>query len=311
MQVIIPTHGRPDLLDRTLSSLAECELPDDYAGCIVAENGGQQGAEEAVRNADTRLNCRYFYHEQGNKSTTLNEVLKHFSLQDWIVLFDDDVRFSPMTLQKYAEAIDGLSSGKFFCGPVAIDYEQRPPEWLIEFLPPSAKGWEWDAEIPITTPVALGANWVVHPKDVLAVGGFDARFGPGSISRATGQERSLQQRLIARGIQGQYISNAKIWHYVPRERCSVEWVVDRHFRNNVSTGQNRDTSGCAPFFGYPRWLVRKYLTAYAQYLLRAPFSDALTRFHLRLDLAQIRGQLVGGKRRAIEDDSMAIVGSSD
>ena len=68
LRVLIPTHGRPDLLIRTLASLAGCELPANYGETVVAENGSDAGARDACAEADPRLNVRYVQFAEGNKS---------------------------------------------------------------------------------------------------------------------------------------------------------------------------------------------------------------------------------------------------
>ena len=49
--VLIPTHGRPTLLGRTLASLGACRLPAAYAETVVVENGSRAGAEAVVAEA--------------------------------------------------------------------------------------------------------------------------------------------------------------------------------------------------------------------------------------------------------------------
>lgn len=46
MVVLIPTHGRPTLLERTVDSVLACAPPADRTvRLIVVENGGRLGAE--------------------------------------------------------------------------------------------------------------------------------------------------------------------------------------------------------------------------------------------------------------------------
>ncbi len=55
LTVVIVAHGRPDLLERTLTSLAACDLPACYRRCLVIENGRRCGVEEVVRDASSRV----------------------------------------------------------------------------------------------------------------------------------------------------------------------------------------------------------------------------------------------------------------
>lgn len=40
LTILIPTHGRPALLERTLESLVACRLPESYFETVIVENGG-------------------------------------------------------------------------------------------------------------------------------------------------------------------------------------------------------------------------------------------------------------------------------
>ena len=56
----------------------------------------------------------------------------------------------------------------------------------------------------ITSPVFLGANWAAFARDLKEVGGFDPWFGPGSATGSTGQEQTMQRRLLGAGLHGRY-----------------------------------------------------------------------------------------------------------
>src|SRR5579872_392017 len=164
--VNIPTSGRPDLLRRTLGSLGECELPAGYVETLVIENGPRAGAEEVVRSARRELRARYMHVPRGNKSGALNAALK--CLGECLVFFtDDDVRFDRRTLCEYADMAREKGPGFFFGGPVNVDYEAAPPEWLREFLPCSAKGWRPNrSEGRIESERFIGSNWAAFSEDL-------------------------------------------------------------------------------------------------------------------------------------------------
>jgi glycosyltransferase involved in cell wall biosynthesis len=260
LHVVIATRGRPDLLERTLRSLADCDRPAAFAGTIVVENGERHGAERVVHDATAGLNAAYFFQAHGNKSAALNVALTHAG--EGLVLFlDDDVLVGRELLTVYADAATAGQRGVFFGGPVFPDYETQPPDWLVDYLPFSARGWTLeDGAAPVTSPIFLGANWAAFIADMNAVGGFDPSFGPGAATGSVGQERAMQQRLLDAGLTGRYLPDAHVWHWVPRERCSPRWAVRRIYRHGISRGL-RDTGAAssARVLGYPRWAIRRAL----------------------------------------------------
>ena len=131
-------------------------------------------------------------------------------------------------------------TGRFFGGPTGVDYEQEPPAWLKSFLPTSALGWEWPGPGDVVNKAAfLGFNWAAFARDIRAAGGFDANRGPGSPTGSTGQETDMQRRLLAAGLSGLYVPEARVWHYIAADRCSPDWAIARNYRQGVEHGKQR------------------------------------------------------------------------
>ena len=236
LTIVIPTHGRPTLLGRTLRSIALCDRPDGYAGCIVVENGPPSGAEAVVSDVAAEYpeaGLRYLHHTQANKSAALNAALVDVPDDTLVVFFDDDVRVEPGVLTAYAEA---QRAGHYFGGATACDYEKPPPSWLLASLPLSARGFGGDEAARV--PFFLGFNWAAFAGDVRAAGGFDPEFGPGAASGARGQESEAQKALRAIGVQPRFVPDARVWHYVPQERCSFTWAVRRKYAVGLMLGQH-------------------------------------------------------------------------
>ncbi len=74
--IVITTHERCDLLDRTLKSLAECGIPSNLEKVIVAENGTKSGADQVVKKYVDRLPLTYQFTEKPNKSNALTRSFK-------------------------------------------------------------------------------------------------------------------------------------------------------------------------------------------------------------------------------------------
>lgn len=292
--IVIATSGRPELLRRTLASLAECRKPEIYRETLVVENGPKAGAEEVVRAFQKSLNARYLYVAQGNKSHALNAALG--PLEDCLIFFtDDDVRVHPETLCAYAKAAEGVSGGLFYGGPTGVDYEREPPDWLKVYLPPSARGWGLDGKIhSIQEPVLLGCNWAAFSIDLKAAGGFNPHVGPGAVTGSTGQETDMQRRLLGMGFQARYLPAAKVWHYVPAERCSPKWAMQRAYRKGLDSGMGY-LNEVPTLFGTPRWMVRVYLKKAAQLLVRRISRDRGGSFDAYYDFECFRGYMHGAR----------------
>jgi len=290
--VVIATSGRPKLLRKTLASLGECALPEGYRETVVVENGAKGNVEEIVRGAPQKLRTRYMYVAEGNQSGALNAA--RATLGECFIFFtDDDVRPEPGVLCAYADAAERNGPGHFFGGPTAVEYEAAPPAWLIPYFPPSARGWEWNGNgHHVDVPEFLGFNWGAWASDIRAAGGFDSNRGPGAKSGSTGYESDMQRRLLQRGLKGIYLPEARVWHYVPKERCSEQWAIQRNFRIGVQEGIVAIQSGAGGAIA--RWPARrKILTGIMRTMLRSIAGNHEQKFLAKYCLNFDRGFLKG------------------
>jgi glycosyltransferase involved in cell wall biosynthesis len=242
LTVLIPTPGRPRLLERTLAPVARCTLPDGYEELVVIENGSMAGAKELVEDLPKELNARYMHRGRGNKSYALNEALQTIT-GGLVVFFDDDVRVHKNTLKAYAHVAVENGTGKFFGGPVRIDWEEKPPDWMMSLYPYSVRGY--DAAEMKAVDMYLGFNWAAFADDLKRLGGFDPKFGPGSPAGATGQEGDMQARMRTDGMTGLDVPGAIVSHYVPRDRKSIPWLIKRRNRDERRRGMRTDASAGA------------------------------------------------------------------
>jgi GT2 family glycosyltransferase len=231
LTVLIPTHGRPGLLERTLASLAECALPDSYRELVVIENGSRAGAEELVVNLPPQLNARLMHEERANKSYALNRALETID-DGLVVFFDDDIRVAPDALLAYARAAEVSTEEVYFGGPWDVEYEIPPDDWIAPLLPPSTRPSKGPEEFAWF----IGYNWAAYASDLRDLGGFNPDYGPGSPLGATGQETEMQRRMRRAGLKAHPVPEASVTHYVPERMTTPQWIVGRKFRDGVRRG---------------------------------------------------------------------------
>jgi GT2 family glycosyltransferase len=290
---IATSGGRRELLARTLKSLSECRLPAGYVGTVVAENGPYGGAADVVNDAPDVLNARYMHVPRANKSAALNAMLK--ASGDCLIFYtDDDVRLSDRTLWAYSDAARRRGPGSFFGGPLSVDYDSPPPRWLREYLPNSAKGWELkDIEHRVDSATFLGGNWAAFAEDLRFADGFNTNEGPGSPLGGTGEEMELQGHLLQMGLSAVYVPTARVWHYVPPERCSPQWTIKRAFRHGLEVGAHAADQTARRWRLPPSWIVYRYLKGMVRSLIWSISRNPELRFRAKHRRSYDRGLMSG------------------
>src|SRR5262245_2791134 len=247
--VLIAAAGKPDLLHRTLSSLAAAAKPSSYRGTLVVENGKRCGIEHVVRGFPHEHRFQHLYVPEPNKSHALNCGLAR--LDDSLVFMtDDDVRLDSRVLVSYAEVATGRHGKQFYGGPIHIDAQHGlPPEWMRRYYPLTiVESWSLPHQTSavVANHTFMGTNWAAFAHDLRTIGGFDTRLGPGGTTTAAGQETEAQRRLLSHGAQAVYVPSAIAWHYLHREFLEPEWVLKRTYRHALEWGIRRTRGKASP-----------------------------------------------------------------
>lgn len=303
VSVVVATRGRPVLLARLLENLAGAaalrDPREDIHELLVVENGPPSGAEEACTEAQSRLPIRYAHLPGIGKSPALNHALAQAE-GDLLVFLDDDVRLGPDTVELYRRAASRYGPGHFFGGPVEVDRETEPPEWLREYLPTSVLGWSLgDREIIHCSPDFHGANWGAFRQDLLALGGFAVHLGPTPRYRALAEETELQRRMLAAGLRAIYLPAARVWHHVPRQMCTLRWARRRAYQASMSKALQGEFETTGPLIaGVPRWLYRRCAGDTLRWLFAlVMLKPQAKRVALDIRVAESWGRLVGHAER--------------
>lgn len=282
LRVIIACTSGSTTLKNVLDSISECKLPQVYEKTLIVENGGPSLLEDLVLSYNERLNTEYLHISESGKNRALNTALRNIE-RGLIFFTDDDIYLGEHTLSAYATAAKRAGWGHFFGGPFDVTYEDEPPpEWLLPYLPPSAKGWA-----PDETDIAddffgfVGFNWAGFAQDIHNAGRFKVDVGPGSRINSTGSETQLQLDLVQNGACAVYVPEATVTHRVPPNKCTPEWALHRSYRNGLQWGQfyyhNEFTDKMSTLWDYPLWMVKLLLKRAAQAGVKS-FMNAQRRF---------------------------------
>lgn len=273
--LIIATCHRPELLERTLALIQQAVIPPTVEALWVIENGSQILDPARLQSLVPALPVQYRRVALAHKGAALNAVLPELS-GSLLIFLDDDVEIPRDLLTHYLQAALSHGPGHFFGGPTAARFEMAPPDWMLPLLPASVRGHSYgEVSRAIRTPeFFLGFNWAAYADDLQAVGGFDPLFGPGASTGATGQETTIQWRLLAQGLSGIYLPDCRVVHLVSADRCGLAWVAERNRRNGVAEGLNGTGLPLARLLGL---IPRQFLAAFV-WKVRGQSIEAYRRY---------------------------------
>ena len=312
IHTVIPTHGRCELLQRTLESLASADKPAGFERVWVIENGPQSGALDTYERMRNHLPLAYRHLPQPGRSPALQHAIEAIG-QGLIIFLDDDVRVNQGFFNAYVDAALQHGDTCFFGGPLLIDYEKPPYDWLLDHLPASAKGWRpSDPKNPIDDQHHfLGANFAVFAQRVQKIGGFNPALGTGTAGDPVGEEVDLQDRLIRDDCSPIYVPNAQVWHYVPPNRCSPAWALRRLERIWLTSQLQRPIpSHDGPlWWDVPRWMWRRLAVLRLKAWIANLIWDPRKRFEAQKVFYQWRGTIRGMQISRERNGSISSVGA--
>ncbi len=296
ISIVIPVYNDNQLIIKLLLSLSNIIIPDSLLEVIIVENGIYQKNYAIETEFILPIPIKYIYTKKASVANARNIGFKH-SQADVVIFFDNDMTFNNDTLMAYDQAIQRYGLGFFYGGSLEANYEEKPPEWLFHFLPWSAKGHSLgDALKEIDQALFLGGNHAIPKQAMLELDvGYDEMCPHGDQLSLVGEETRLQEKLLQKGLKGIYVPKATVHHWVPKEKCSENWVLEREFRHGLTDAYEYDShqEKKRSLLNVPLWIWKSYFIALLEFLKSLiDNSPNENKFKLKLDYYRIKGRVV-------------------
>ena len=306
LTILICTHNRAGLLERTLASLNAARRPADWmTDILVAANACSDGThaflDDYRRHATERgwLPLAWFAEPTPGKSHALNSALPRLT-GDLAAFVDDDHRVDAGYLEAVCAAAGTYPQAGLFCGRILPDWDGNEPSWVHDKGPyriyplPVPRFDLGDIPRTVTSDLAIpgGGNLFLHTEWLGRVGGFSTDLGPTGHDLGGSEDMEWVLRALQLGAQLQYVPAAVQYHYVDTTRLTLPYIIRKAYKRTASTILLDPTlQGCKA----PRYLYRK-LAGYALATLTA-VGHAKRRFYLVRTAATL-GEFAGYRQRA-------------
>jgi hypothetical protein len=281
VSVMICTWNNSRRLVAALTALSHCVIPDDLAWeLVIVNNNCTDDTDRTVARFANTLPIVYLHELRQGLSHARNAGLSATTGR-LIIFTDDDVMPCPTWIAAYWVAFRATPQGCYFGGPVESEFEgTRPGEELLRLAFPSVKGLDWGTQARrlVDGEGFAGANWAC-PADALAAGHrFDTSLGLDSSSpeMRLGEETDLMMRLRSDGMIPWYLPDARLSHFVPAGKCTLEHVAARReaFGRYSARAALARSGRPRTMWGWPRGLTGHAVRLWLKWLSARARGDA-------------------------------------
>ena len=242
--IIIPTHNRAEILQRSLQCICELENPDEDWEVLVLNNNSTDKTEGIVNSYRKRLpNLRYFC--TTNQGLHVGRNVGCEKSRGKILCYIDDDSFVSKGWLKGIENAFQDSEVVLVGGPCLPEYEVKTPGWLSKMWSVTAEegrslGYlsliDVGNEQKWMSPYYVyGCNFSIRKDILVEIGGFHPDGMPKKLIRFRGDGESfVSKRLIESGYKAVYSPSAKIHHLVPASRMTTDYFCHRAYIQGIS-----------------------------------------------------------------------------
>lgn len=248
IKVLICSHNRAELLQRTLEYLNAAQRPE----CCQIE-------VHVVANActDNTLDIleKFNYEHKNNglplswdvqprtgKSHALNQAIPLIEA-DLLAFVDDDHRVDTSYLVNICTAANEYPDAQLFCGRILPDWDGSEPDWVHHTGPyriyplPVPHFDQGNESINITPDIAIpgGGNLVIRTELFKQVGPFSTELGPTGHNLDGSEDLDWVLRAQKIGAKLRYIPSMIQYHYVDLERLRFSYLIKKAYKRTAST----------------------------------------------------------------------------
>ncbi len=304
--MLIAASSRPESLNGTLQSIADCRRPERFSGVTVIDSSSDGQCEGVCKRPHDGFVVSYFRSTPRTHHDALHAAIETISDDSLIIFGTEDIRYTTKALLAYERAATHSGGDRFFGGPFACQYEVPPPSWLRRYLPLSSIGWDPRMErFDPRVDRFFAFNWAAHRRDILRLDIPGTHAGTSTSPKTANGEINLQKQLQAAGMHAALVKDAFVYRHIPHHRCSSDWTIQHAKRKGISRGlahQQRPITDIAlAHWGYTVRLITSTATKW----LTSPLPTNRLHFYASYRQQKALGYFAGFRKNLDFDQQRA------
>jgi glycosyltransferase involved in cell wall biosynthesis len=284
MTVMLATFNGERTLPEVLEAYLDLIAPDGGWQFVVIDNGSNDSTASILDRFEPLLPMKRLFVPVAGKNRALNDGLS-MREGDLIVFTDDDAVPARDWLCEYRIAADKNPRFDIFGGAIRPRWEQRPEEWILDWVPQGITYTITDEALedgPIKASSVWGPNMAVRCRLFDDGNSFEENIGPSqAISYPMGSETDFNCRMEKKGHRAWFVSTAVVGHIIRSYQLNQSWILARAARYGRGVfHRERLNKVTLPkrIFGIPRYQIPRLSGGAARVVAARLMGDTKTAF---------------------------------
>jgi glycosyltransferase involved in cell wall biosynthesis len=236
ISAVVCTYQRPDILHRSLRSLAAQTLSPSAYEVIVVFDRTDDETGAVVDEYETDIDNLERCHDDGRGLSHARNVGFEAAEGEYVAFLDDDASADPEWLNSHLRTFETVSpTPDCVGGPVRPEFETAVPWWMPPSLPglPVRDFGEEARWLTYPDERVIGANMAYPRQFLVDAGGFPTDLGRKDGTLLSNEETVLQAASAA-GAGIYYQPDAGVDHFIESRRLTLRYLLERHYWQGIS-----------------------------------------------------------------------------
>jgi len=249
ISAIISTYNRDRFLNGLFESILEQTISkDDYEIVIVNNNSTDQTDHLCKHFIATHpeINCSYFIEKQQGLSFGRNRGISE-SKGELVTFLDDDAVIAPDFFEKTITFFESHPAVNAIGGKILLKYMETKPDWYNPYLASLLGFFDPGNEEKIFSGKNYfrGSNMSFRKGIFEKYDAFNTSLGRVGKSLFGNEEKELFYRFKSKGEEMWYVPSAIVYHLVPIERTTNDFVRKQALGTGASQRKHAEVQGKA------------------------------------------------------------------